>query len=78
MLMLLLLLKDVEVASDLRIDLDAKYSSLKNDLEFVTKTQDEVLTAKRTPYMTLRRLDKHNISIEDARFIKLYVFKVGL
>ncbi|XP_067108919.1 thread biopolymer filament subunit gamma [Osmerus mordax] len=36
--------KDVEVASDLRIDLDAKYSSLKNDLEFVTKTQDEELS----------------------------------
>ena len=70
MLMLLLLLKDVEVASDLRIDLDAKYSSLKNDLEVVTKTQDEVLTAKCTPYMTVRRLD--------ARFVKLYILKVGL
>lgn len=30
------------MASDLRIDLDAKLSSLKNELDFVTKTQEEV------------------------------------
>ncbi|XP_030631736.1 thread biopolymer filament subunit gamma [Chanos chanos] len=36
--------KDIEMASDLRIDLDAKYSSLKNELDFVTKTQEEELS----------------------------------
>ncbi|XP_051554088.1 thread biopolymer filament subunit gamma-like isoform X5 [Myxocyprinus asiaticus] len=37
--------KDIEMASDLRIDLDAKYSSLKNELNFVTKTQEEELSS---------------------------------
>ncbi|KAJ8397417.1 hypothetical protein AAFF_G00439660 [Aldrovandia affinis] len=36
--------KDIDMASDLRIDLDAKYSSLKNELDFVTKTQEEELS----------------------------------
>lgn len=35
--------KDIEMASDLRIELDAKSSSLKNELDFITKTQDEEL-----------------------------------
>ena len=30
------------MASDVRIDLDAKYSSLKSELDFVSKTQEEV------------------------------------
>lgn len=30
------------MASDLRIDLDAKYNSLKSDQEFISKTQEEV------------------------------------
>lgn len=34
--------QDVETASDLRIDLDAKLASLRNELDFVTKTQEEV------------------------------------
>jgi len=34
--------QDIESASDLRIDLDAKFSSLKNELDFVSKTQEEV------------------------------------
>lgn len=34
--------KDIEMASDLRIDLDAKFSSLKNELDFVSRTQEEV------------------------------------
>ncbi|XP_016397225.1 thread biopolymer filament subunit gamma-like [Sinocyclocheilus rhinocerous] len=37
--------KDIELASDLRIDLDAKYSSLKNELDFVNKTQEEELSS---------------------------------
>ncbi|XP_043073184.1 thread biopolymer filament subunit gamma isoform X2 [Puntigrus tetrazona] len=37
--------KDIELASDLRIDLDAKYSSLKNELDFVSKTQEEELSS---------------------------------
>ncbi|XP_051555930.1 thread biopolymer filament subunit gamma isoform X2 [Myxocyprinus asiaticus] len=37
--------KDIEMASDLRIDLDAKYSSLKNELEFVSKMQEEELSS---------------------------------
>ncbi|KAG5841818.1 hypothetical protein ANANG_G00170990 [Anguilla anguilla] len=35
--------KDIEMASDLRIELDAKSSSLKNELDFITKTQEEEL-----------------------------------
>lgn len=34
------------MASELRIDLDAKYSSLKDELDFVTKTQEEVQRIK--------------------------------
>ncbi|KAF5904115.1 thread biopolymer filament subunit gamma-like, partial [Clarias magur] len=37
--------RDIEAASDVRIDLDAKYSSLKNELDFVTKTQQEELSS---------------------------------
>ncbi|XP_007229380.2 thread biopolymer filament subunit gamma isoform X2 [Astyanax mexicanus] len=37
--------KDIEAASDLRIDLDAKYASLKSELDFVTKTQEEELSS---------------------------------
>uniref|UniRef100_A0A672PAV0 Thread biopolymer filament subunit gamma-like n=1 Tax=Sinocyclocheilus grahami TaxID=75366 RepID=A0A672PAV0_SINGR len=37
--------KDIELTSDLRIDLDAKYSSLKNELDFVNKTQEEELSS---------------------------------
>uniref|UniRef100_A0A9J8BFN9 Zgc:136930 n=1 Tax=Cyprinus carpio carpio TaxID=630221 RepID=A0A9J8BFN9_CYPCA len=37
--------KDIELASDLRIDLDAKYSSLKNELDFVNQTQEEELSS---------------------------------
>ncbi|XP_073671193.1 thread biopolymer filament subunit gamma isoform X2 [Paramisgurnus dabryanus] len=37
--------KDIEMASDLRIDLDAKFSSLKNELDFITKTQEEELSS---------------------------------
>ncbi|XP_056095493.1 thread biopolymer filament subunit gamma isoform X3 [Rhinichthys klamathensis goyatoka] len=37
--------KDIELASDLRIDLDAKFSSLKNELDFVSKTQEEELSS---------------------------------
>ncbi|KAL7876342.1 hypothetical protein AOLI_G00113050 [Acnodon oligacanthus] len=36
--------KDIEAASDLKIDLDAKYASLKSELDFVTKTQEEELS----------------------------------
>ncbi|XP_048858047.1 thread biopolymer filament subunit gamma isoform X1 [Brienomyrus brachyistius] len=36
--------RDVETASDLRIDLDAKLASLRNELDFVTKTQEEELS----------------------------------
>ncbi|XP_018613041.2 thread biopolymer filament subunit gamma isoform X2 [Scleropages formosus] len=35
--------KDIDAASELRIDLDAKLSSLKNELDFITKTQAEEL-----------------------------------
>ncbi|KAJ8268466.1 hypothetical protein COCON_G00136380 [Conger conger] len=34
---------DIEAAGDLRIDMDTKYSSLKNELEFVNRTQEEEL-----------------------------------
>ncbi|XP_056600021.1 thread biopolymer filament subunit gamma isoform X2 [Triplophysa dalaica] len=37
--------KDIEMASDLRIDLDAKFSSLKNELDFVSRTQEEELSS---------------------------------
>ncbi|XP_062849066.1 thread biopolymer filament subunit gamma [Trichomycterus rosablanca] len=37
--------KDIESASDIRIDLDTRYSSLKSDLDFLNKTQDEELSA---------------------------------
>ncbi|XP_051984622.1 thread biopolymer filament subunit gamma-like isoform X2 [Xyrauchen texanus] len=37
--------KDIEMASDLRINLDAKYSSLKYEQDFVTKTQYEELSS---------------------------------
>uniref|UniRef100_A0A671N9B3 Zgc:136930 n=1 Tax=Sinocyclocheilus anshuiensis TaxID=1608454 RepID=A0A671N9B3_9TELE len=40
--------KDIELASDLRIDLDAKYSSLKNELDFVNKTQEEELSSLKS------------------------------
>uniref|UniRef100_A0A674C6F8 Zgc:136930 n=1 Tax=Salmo trutta TaxID=8032 RepID=A0A674C6F8_SALTR len=33
-----------DMASELRIDLDAKYTSLKNELDFVTKMQEELST----------------------------------
>ncbi|KAG9347738.1 hypothetical protein JZ751_003752, partial [Albula glossodonta] len=37
--------KDIEMASDLQIDLNAKQSSLKNELDFVNKTQMEELSS---------------------------------
>lgn len=37
--------KDIELASDLRIDLDAKYSSLKDELDYVSKTQEQELSS---------------------------------
>ncbi|XP_063076523.1 thread biopolymer filament subunit gamma isoform X2 [Engraulis encrasicolus] len=40
--------KDIEMASDLRIDLDAKYNSLKSDQEFISKTQEEELSTLQT------------------------------
>ncbi|KAJ8279516.1 hypothetical protein COCON_G00065820 [Conger conger] len=40
--------KDIETASDMRIDLDAKQSSLKNELDYVTKTQIEELASLHT------------------------------
>nr|XP_015210110.1 PREDICTED: thread biopolymer filament subunit gamma-like [Lepisosteus oculatus] len=35
--------RDIETASDLRIDLDAKYQSLNNELDFISKTHEEEL-----------------------------------
>ncbi|TRY91227.1 hypothetical protein DNTS_035564 [Danionella cerebrum] len=37
--------KDIEMASELRIELDAKYSSLKDELDYVSKTQEEELSS---------------------------------
>ncbi|KAL4623421.1 thread biopolymer filament subunit gamma-like isoform X1 [Arapaima gigas] len=37
--------RDIETASDLRIDLESKLSSLKNELDFITKTQEEELAS---------------------------------
>ncbi|XP_036409367.1 thread biopolymer filament subunit gamma-like [Megalops cyprinoides] len=37
--------KDIEMASDMRIDLDAKHSSLKSELDFVTKYQMEEMSS---------------------------------
>ncbi|XP_076151874.1 thread biopolymer filament subunit gamma [Alosa pseudoharengus] len=40
--------KDIEMASEIRIDLDAKYSSLKSEQEFISKTQEEELSSLQT------------------------------
>ncbi|MBN3304329.1 TBFG protein, partial [Amia calva] len=37
--------KDIETASELRIELDAKYQSLNNELDFLTKTHEEELAS---------------------------------
>ncbi|XP_028834547.1 thread biopolymer filament subunit gamma isoform X2 [Denticeps clupeoides] len=40
--------KDIEVATDMRVELDAKYNSLKNDFDILSKTQQEELSTLKT------------------------------